>query len=328
MEINLKLMICKTLIKIDNNLVKMFNKKYKGVISSMSNNKGSKQVNKSKEFLVACKRHQDYEIFDHRALKPICVKSGDASMVLQELHHIDFNVKVSGKKNILSYFAPNNVGILLSISSKSIHRAREIYENHLNPDKFDHTWGYDGDKRGVVIDKSKCIYDFIEEIQSSIVFGYTALEAFTNLSIQDDYQYKIKNHKGITEVYDKEAIERWMQLSTKISGILVDIYETKNINQGKIWSDFKQFEEYRNEIVHQKSINHTSFYKKYFKKNFFKILETPEEIIKFFFKEKKNKDMTNPLWPWIINDINEFPVSYDYKSDNFEVTGNIFEARK
>lgn len=156
-------------------------------------------------------------------------------------------------KKILSYFAPNNVGILLSISSKSIHRAIKIYEEHLNPDKFDHTWGYDADKRGVVIDKSKCIYDFIEEIQSLIVFGYTVLEAFTNLSIPDDYQYKIKNDKGMTEVYNKEAIERWMQLSTKISGILVDIYETKNINQGKLWSDFKQFEEYRNEIIHQKS---------------------------------------------------------------------------
>lgn len=59
----------------------------------------SKSKNKGKEFLIACKRHQDYEIFNHRALKPICIKSEEGSMVLQKLHHIDFNIKVSGKKN-------------------------------------------------------------------------------------------------------------------------------------------------------------------------------------------------------------------------------------
>ena len=55
---------------------------------------------------------------------------------------------------------------------------------------------------------TKIIYNYIEEIQTAIVFGYTALEAFSNLSIPEKYVYTAKpNSKGIVEAFDKMAIE-------------------------------------------------------------------------------------------------------------------------
>lgn len=292
--------------------------------------KESTPEGKSKEFLVITKYPENYKIFDMRANKPVCYKaSEEASMVLQEIDTIEFSTRINGKKNVLDYFAPNNVGVLLSIAHKSLITAKDIYDKNLNPDKVNHLEGFENlDKRNAIIMKSKIIYDFIELIQSSIVFGYTALEAFSNLSIPSTFQYKTEpNGKGIIEIYDKDAVERWVPLRTKISEILVDIYKTKSIKQKNLWNKFIQFEELRNEIIHQKSINSTNLYKKYFRKGFFEVCETPEEVIRFFFEERENKKMTDPLWPWVINGKNEFPVSNNYNPDNFEVTGNIFERR-
>lgn len=71
-----------------------------------------------------------------------------------------------------------------------------------------------------IIMKSKVMYDFIAIVQVAIVFGYTALEAFANLSIPQGYEYKANiNSKGIIGIFDKNAIERWVTLRTKMSEI-------------------------------------------------------------------------------------------------------------
>lgn len=286
--------------------------------------------NKGKEFLVITKYPKDYKIFDERSNKPVCYQENeDASMVLQEIDTISCKTRIDGHKNNLDYFAPNNIGILLSISTKSLLRAEKIYDGYLNPDKVNHLKGLENkDKKENIIIKSKIVYDYIESVQSAIVFGYTALEAFSNISIPENYLYKPeKSSKGIVEIYDKEAIERWIPLKTKIGEILVDVYKTKNIKLTNLWNQFLQVEEFRNEIIHQKTINSTDFYKKYFKKDFFELCKIFELIIKFYFNERENKTMTNPIWPWVINTENEFPVSKNYNPANFEVKGNIYEGR-
>lgn len=60
------------------------------------------------------------------------------------------------------------------------------------------------------------MYNFIETVQVAIVFGYTALETFANLSIPQNLEYKANiNSKGIIKIYNKNAIERWVTLITK-----------------------------------------------------------------------------------------------------------------
>jgi hypothetical protein len=295
---------------------------------SKSNNRKIK-ANSSKEFLVATKYPYNYQIFDIRAKKPICYKYSskeDASMVVQEIDLL--STKFSGKKAQIDYFPPNNIGILLSISSKSAQQAKNIYDEGLLLQSEDEQKANNVSRKDEIASKSKIIYDYIEMIQTCIVFGYTALEAFTNLSIPDDYEYKTKsNSKGIIEVYDKEAIERWTTLKIKISEILVDVYKTKNIKSLNIWANFIQFEKMRHEIIHQKTIDSTDFYKQYFQEKVFELCKTPMEIIDFFFDNRENKDFTNPLWPWVINSKNDFPVS-EYDANHFEVIGNIHEGRK
>jgi len=209
-----------------------------------------------------------------------------------------------------------------------IYRAKIIYDEHINPDRVDHvSYQLSRDRKKQIINRSKVIYDYIEEIQSSIVFGYTAIEAFVNLSIPDTYEYRFENSKGIIEIYKKESIERWLPLKAKLSDVLVPIYNTKPIKSLNIWNKYNAFEEHRNEIIHQKTVNYTNFYKKYFSIKIFELCNTPQELIKFFYDERTPRVGSNALWPWIINGNNEFPVRYDYKSENFKITGNIYEGR-
>ncbi|MGE6229885.1 hypothetical protein [Paenibacillus chitinolyticus] len=299
----------------------------------MTKSKNQQRTRRNKEYLVITRDPENYKIFDLRANKPICYKDspitgGDGSMVLQEIEYIESSRKINEMNNDLEYFAPNNVGILLSIARKSLDSALNTFEEKLNPERIDHVISkQDGDRKEQIINQSKIMYDYIEFIQSSIVFGFTALEAFVNLSIPEGYEYKFENNKGIIEVYNKEAIERWLPLRTKIAEILVSIYNTKPIKSINLWNMFCSFEEHRNEIIHQKSITHTNFYKKYFKKQIFELCSTPQGIIKFFFEERSPKNGTNALWPWVINTDNDFPINYEYKSEQFEITGNIYEGR-
>lgn len=289
--------------------------------------------NNQNSFLVINKYPENYRVFDLRANKPVCFKDspingGDASMVMQEIDTLELFPTINGKKNTVEYVAPNNVGILLSISNKSVLTAKKLFDNQIKSYNYSES-ANDINVKDEIFARTRLIYDYIESVQTSIVFGYTALEAFTNLSIPDNYQYKTNpNNKGVIEIYNKEAIERWTPLRVKISEILVDIYKTKNIKGLKLWSNFLLFEELRHEIIHQKSINHTKFYKKYFKRNLFEVCHIPEDVIRFFFDNRVDKDKTNPLWPWIINGNNDFPVSYDFKSENFEIIGNLYEGIK
>lgn len=271
-----------------------------------------------------------YKIEDARLNKPVChqkIENGQitGSMLLQDLDTAQLD---KGKE--LTYFCPNNIAVLLSINSKALERAKDLYSNFfLNSSIEFKLEQIEGDKKAFLNEISSKVCDYIECLQTAILFGYTALETFANLSIPDEYTYETTNDsKGIKEIYDKAAIERWLSLKTKFQHILKEIYQTKKPESQNWWGHFSDLEEYRNDIVHQKSINSTSFYKAYFKKSIFQVCESPLSVIKFFYEAHAENNRTNPIWPWIVNDKNYFPINAQYDSKDFEVIGNVYEGIK
>ncbi len=282
----------------------------------------------SMEGVVFSKSPKDYTIFDTRSAKPrYYVKdvndkgepTAEEGLVLQETDEIKFN-----GSNTLQYFSPNNVGVLLSITNKSLEHAKTIFEKQIDPNRHNHSIKKaTGDRKEFLIKKSVVIYDLIEIIQTCIVFAYTSLEAFANLSIPENYEFKQRlENKGIDEIYDKQAIERWISLKQKLGIILVDIYKTEDLTKKPIWSNFIKLEQYRHDIIHQKSIDRIEFYKNYFNRDIFKTCACAEEIIDFFYKKHGKGHRSNPLWPWLINKENHFPVT-KFNSENFEKLGSI-----
>jgi len=286
-----------------------------------------KTNNDSKLQLVVGIHPESYKLTDSRLSKPVCFKQVSqgietGSMLVQDIDEVMIG------SNRLTYFSPNNVAILLSVLNKSLAIAKSISREQFyllsTVLDFQKT---EEDKRAFLDAKSKDVCDYIEAIQTSIVFGYTALETFSNLSIPPDYVYQVEiKSKGIKELYDKNAIERRISLRDKILYILTDIYKTTRIDKHKFWAHFSKLEKYRHEIIHQKAINSTSFYKAYFQGDIFDICSSPEQIIGFFYDQHATDNRTNPLWPWLINRSNYFPVSYDYDSNSLEVVGNLYEG--
>ncbi|HEY4537101.1 MAG TPA: hypothetical protein VIG45_01450, partial [Erysipelothrix sp.] len=116
----------------------------------------------------------------------------------------------------------------------------------------------------------------------AIIFSYTSIETFVNLSIPESYNYNSKKNKeGITEIYDKNGIERWLPLAVKLKNILVDIYNTPEIQKQSFWQDFLTLEKYRDQIIHQKSSDRTILYENYFQKDIYKNIKVSTKIVDF-----------------------------------------------
>lgn len=270
-----------------------------------------------------------FELGDTRLMKPVCHQTYDngslqGSMLIQDIDKVSLS-----KKTNITYFVPNNVALLLSVSEKALIAAKKTdTDNFSNPEVELDLEKMDGDRKAMMNSASSLVCDYLENMQTSIVFGYTALEAFVNLSIPESYTYTTdKNNKGISELFDKKAIERWMPLKTKIKNILTDIYATKRIDNQKWWGQFLSLEQYRNDIIHQKSISHTEFYKVYFKQSIFDVCKSPSEVIRFFHDAHAEDNKTNPIWPWMEGK-KSLPVNTSYDSSKFEVVGNMYEGIK
>jgi len=287
----------------------------------------SKKMGKKLNLIVGIDPNK-YEIGDPRLRKPIWhQKKLDGKIVGSGLFQELDEIKIDKKK--LIYFQPNNIGVLLSISKKHLEMAKDYFAEHFkNPAtiNFEH---YDGDRKKFISERSKEVCDYIEMIETTIVFSYSAIEAFANISIPNDFIYNFKNSRnGIEESYDKEAIERWITLKEKISVLLPNIFNVKKPTQKKWWGDFIKLENYRHNIIHQKSIDGTEFYKKYFLIDIFRICDTAETIIKYFYDETAKQNKTHIMWPWLKKEISEIPISFVSGNINAEVVGNLYEGIK
>lgn len=284
-----------------------------------------KSHNKHRNSLVVGLNPENYKAIDFRMMKPTFHFAQDrsGSMLIQELDTVKLN-----RTRQISYFVPNNIGMLMSVSAKSADRAKVLFNKKFKCSHYELDIAkLAGDKKEALGAISQDVYDYIEEIQSAIVFAYTALEAFANLSIPSNYVYKAKkNSKGIVESYDKEAIERWLSLKVKIKTILPELYGTKPVEKQNWWGQFVTLEEYRNEIIHQKSIGATEFYKAYFKDSIFNIIDCVESIISCFYVAHRNNGKTNEVWPWLKEHV-DIP-SREIQQSQFEVVGNVHQGFK
>lgn len=106
-------------------------------------------------------------------------------------------------------------------------------------------------------DRSTMTYDFLELVCASIVFAYTALEAFVNEELSDDYVYEReeKSQGGVYVVrhFDKEQIERRLSLSEKLARVLPKAKDGPSPKGTAIWEGFVHLRRLRDRIVHMKS---------------------------------------------------------------------------
>ncbi len=158
--------------------------------------------------------------------------------------------KLNSKK-FITVPVPNGSAILLSASEKSHRRAKNLRTRN----KIDSTI-----KKEVEFSSESEAFDYLEDTIQAIVLAYSAIEAFANEIIPDDYQYSrhIKS-EVILETSNKTSIERFVPLEEKLSAILPEILGIPSPKTGsKYWSEFKNLKRLRDRIIHMKSTDRKS----------------------------------------------------------------------
>jgi|GEM_PF-842774 len=198
------------------------------------------------------------------------------------------NTKIKDRK--IYYPDANNISLSLSIMKKSYKRASKLYKEIF---KLDKTKTFTVEKKDQGL-----LYDYFEEALSSVIFSYISVEAMSNAAIPEKYKYKKINEKGVKEIWSKENIERWMSTSDKIVNILPTVLKTTDIKNELFWSKFKELENLRNKIVHQRTIQegtqlNTEIYEEMLQPTIFDKIRSGLSVIQFFY----GFDNSHPYFP-------------------------------
>jgi hypothetical protein len=94
----------------------------------------------------------------------------------------------------------------------------------------------------------------LERIIESVLLAFTAIEAFANETIPDDYILEhYRTSDVILEISDKREIERFVSLDEKLHRILPEIIGCVSPKGTRSWQEYKQLKRTRDRIVHMKT---------------------------------------------------------------------------
>ncbi len=146
--------------------------------------------------------------------------------------------------SIVKFSIPSHAAICINLSRKGFLRAKRFGFSELAKKQI---------TAEVTADGLKQTYDYFEEMIQNVVFAHTALEAFVNENIPNDFVYQREQQGKCIEVHDKAGIERNIQLDEKLSVVLPQITGIEFDKGGQLWSDFKKMKDVRDRIIHAKT---------------------------------------------------------------------------
>lgn len=224
--------------------------------------------------------NSDISNFDHR------VDGVDENSVL--LTQVPFRSKT------LSFSKPNIAAMFLDYSYVLWFTSQNSYIEHKFIKSTDQTdiLIQDG------LDEFQ-LFHILEQKMACIIFAYTALEAFANSQIPDDYVYiKNRSDKKCVEQYSKSQIERFISLDTKLGDILPEIMGLASPKGTSTWEKYISLKKLRDEIIHCKSAPTTQETNQIFKDLFSETVANPcleaKDIIGYFLNSLKPSDQ--PMW--------------------------------
>jgi hypothetical protein len=181
----------------------------------------------------------------------------------------------------------NLVALLLNVSDSSLEQAQTIYRDLessriLIEDRGEKPF-YEYPK-----DKHCNFIDFTEKYFTSIVFAYSAVEAYVNSLIKKDIE--LPNRKEELESLTINDIEQRIGLKEKIKEIIPFSRNiTINTDEMPFWSDFCDLIKYRNEIAHPKSEKLTVVLNK--NRDITQVKSSQIKVLNELYHDARNKDI-------------------------------------
>lgn len=147
----------------------------------------------------------------------------------------------------VKFSAPAHAALCLNISNQAYKKLQAISINDL----FKNTSYGRAAEEGLPL-----LFDFFELSFQNIVFAYTALEAFANQTIPDDFVFtKLRQDKRCEESFSKDQIERYLSLDIKLSEVLPQITGTPLSKGASPWTEYAELRKIRDRIIHVKSVD-------------------------------------------------------------------------
>ncbi len=147
---------------------------------------------------------------------------------------------------VFGFGLPSSSGLFLNVAlncKKQIDKIEieECFDRHPYP-------------QGTYPENHRMLFDFFELMISQIIFSYSAIEAFANISIPKDFIYRTKRgDKKFIEEYDKDQVERNVSLDNKLDKILPIVFKVKTPTGTKHWDNYQNIKKLRDRLIHLKS---------------------------------------------------------------------------
>ncbi|MBN2394932.1 MAG: hypothetical protein JXC36_00530, partial [Candidatus Atribacteria bacterium] len=154
----------------------------------------------------------------------------------ETIHPIGTIIKVikiiKYKDNIQHITLPNPAAMYLSLAIKLGNQGYDFIKNNFL-------------KKNEILDQKEDnifntkLFDAFEKLIASVIFSYSAIEAFVNYEIPEDYIFRIdRKDKRCQEIYNHDQIERFINLEMKLKIVLPEILQIRSKIPNKIWQDY------------------------------------------------------------------------------------------
>lgn len=149
------------------------------------------------------------------------------------------------KKKQLTLPLPNATALLLNSSANAFAAARAI-RNSNNIDK--------PLLSEVLFQSDQEAFDYLERMIEAVVLAFTALEAFVNESIPEDFVYARHARSSIVlEATNKSNIERYISIDEKLTSVLPEVLKCSSPKGSRSWQGYKQLKTTRDRLIHMKT---------------------------------------------------------------------------
>lgn len=149
------------------------------------------------------------------------------------------------KKKTITIPLPNATALFLSSAAKSFSAAKALRDES----------GFDKSLHSEVsFGADAMVFDYLEHMLSATVLAFTAVEAFVNEVIPEEYVYpRQRRTQKILELTAKEDIERFVPLDEKLASVLPEVFACASPKGSRCWQEYQQLKGIRDRIVHMKS---------------------------------------------------------------------------
>lgn len=255
--------------------------------------------NNEKIALISEFKEESFKLLDIRFLPPKVLVPSD----LDNYKFISRDVEEVNIKNLkIQFLTPSMVALQINIANESIRNIKKLKDRIKTiPSEQKKEDRELGEK---IIGHTLEVYEFIEQAQKSIIFSFTALETFVNLSIPKDFIWE-KTTARKKEIYNKEQIERYIPWKEKINLVITDIYKLPEIKKTEFWSSLMELLEIRNRLIHIKSSDDTEVLSDILNKDIIRICFSSQEYINYISENVTENEHVKTV------DIEKFPIISD-----------------